>query len=451
MTSLLSRLTGFVDLLLLRTNPLGVVIICFFGFMTIVASLIIGIGVFEYKLEVEGKTVSKQVGFVWALNWSMTLIFLLPILVIFGLESYRGFRRSFKRLVSRNMVSNKDGSIVNEEDLFDAWKGILLTVATIGGLTLCASLIYAYWEYNSVVGRHFADGQYPTIDLKNPYQEADWSVAALLPGTNQDDNSINPVANNTFSLIMYLLVPGLGTGIVFSFFFLFTGFFFFLYWLSDRYLLLPHVSDKDPRRGFQIFSEMVGDVIRASIIVLVICYLMIIQNLYLRDDATSIVDFMFSDFKKNGSDEMLEGKISNIISFLEDGLLTSHTHPGAFNLQGSLSFALSSLVLVLIIFFFSFLFNRLIKHCQARALERLRSGLTLPSAAEGLDNDEQFKRVTEMNCWPVAWTPLKTLLWLFSCAFICIVFYKIGLFFVGMFMAYCMLKVFRVIRSKADY
>ena len=53
-----------------------------------------------------------------------------------------------------------------------------------GGLILLPILLgYALWEFQTVIGTHFASGEpFPDIiPIDHPIQERDWSVAALLP------------------------------------------------------------------------------------------------------------------------------------------------------------------------------------------------------------------------------------------------------------------------------
>ena len=433
---------GIVDSILLM-NPIVAAFISLGGFVAIIISVIIGVGSFEYALQVDGKSINKQVGFVWAINWSISLVILMPLLVCFGLMSYRTFRRSLDSLVSKNMVSNQDGSRVTSDNLFDAWKGILVTIAIIVLLMIGVALAYAYWEYWEVVGRHFQNGFYPSISLRDPRQEMDWSVAALLPIADSEVNPVNKGANNIFSLIIYLLLPGLGTGITFGFFLFLIGFIWFLFRISDKFVFLPDLSDSDPRRGFQVFSETVENAIWATMIVFLICYLMIIQNLFLRDVAPSILEFVIPELNK-GYKSIINHKFGEGLDAMS-GLIA--LHPGGINLQAEFSFVIAILITVIILGFVILTLRHIARHCQERVIERLNSRLPVPSLAQDLDNNAQIDRARKMDYWPASWPTVNTLLLLVLGSVICIVFYKFGLVFVGIIIAYLVIKIVRRLRA----
>ena len=426
MNAIISTLARFVDSLL-RTNPLVAAIMSFGGFVIIFISVLIGIDSFEYVLKVNGKEIHKQVGFIWAFNWSIGLIVLMPLLLYFGFLSYRGFKTSLASLASKQMVSKQDGTSVSLDDLFDAWKGILVSLAIIVVVIIGIVLGYAYWEYREVVGQHFEKDHYPEISLHDPRQEKDWSIAALLTSAEPEAVEIDKRANKVFSLVVYLLLPGLGTGVAFGFFFFLIGFIWYLIKISDKFVFLPDLNDSDSRRGFQVFAEVVENAIWVTMTVFLICYLMIIQNLFLRDESKSIFDFMVPELRK-GYEALVGGEIEQALSDAS-GLIV--THPGGGNLQAGLSFVVAFLVTVIIVAFVIMSLRHIARECQQRVLERLKDGQLVPTRAEQLNKEEQIKRARDMNYWPASWPKVNTLLLLVFVSVLCIVFYKFGLFFAG--------------------
>lgn len=432
------RKTGFAGRIdgALLTPPVVAAPLAFVGFGILVVSALIGIASFRYPLATDAGIVAKQVGFAWAINWSVSFILLVPGIAFFGLMSYRGLRTGLDELARRGMILRPDGRTADADDLFDALRGILICVSVFVAAMIAMAVRYSYWEYSEVVGQHFANGFYPDIRLLDPMQERDWSVAALLPAAD-GQNTVSRVWNDRFSLVVYLLLPGLWTGLAFGYYVFLVGFIWYLYKLSDRFVFLPDLSDKDKRRGFQAFSDFVENGVWLTLVVYTMCYLMILQNVFLRDREATIFSFVAPEFRK-GMEAFKSGKYE---SALDDvlGLITEH--PGVFNLQGELGIGIGILVAVIVLGFVVVTLRYVAAQSQKRALDLIGAGGPLPESWPALSEDEYRARAKDIDFWPAAWPTVNNLLvWVLG-SVLCLVFYKVGLYFTGIALAYLLSKM----------
>ena len=154
------------------------------GLIMLIFSIVAGVGFFEFQTPA-GQ--SKQVGYIWALNWSFMFLLGFPIMFFFILETSDSLRRTLERLVEDGMIVDMNwhpagvGALDDERNRF--WR---LSACAAIFVTICI-VPYCLIEWYIVSGRHLFANQLPAVVLQGPHwlEEIDWSVAALLPGPDR--------------------------------------------------------------------------------------------------------------------------------------------------------------------------------------------------------------------------------------------------------------------------
>ena len=288
-------------------------VVVFFVSMTIGIALIavsnlIGIGWVDWMPTVTGGQAwvrPKQVGYIPAVNWSLASVLLFPLawgLVMLATQTLFDIRR---QLVRDRMIVTVDFEPIEEGDerLQRMWRGVRRMVNWLIGFVTVFILGFALLDYVTVVDRIYTDpqiaaqmnevGPQARIALTHTSFERDWSVATALVRTDQVPENTN--LNRAFALLVYVLYPGLSVGIMFSFFFVLVGIgMFFIPGAARHYglLVIPNVNSIDERRGFEAFGGFFGNAVSITALCFVICYLMFLQNVYLRVEAPTLLSFV---------------------------------------------------------------------------------------------------------------------------------------------------------------
>ena len=308
------------------------------GLIMLIFSIIAGVGFFEFQTPA-GQ--SKQVGYIWALNWSFMFLLGFPIMFFFILETSDSLRRTLERLVEDGMIVDMNwhpagvGALDDERNRF--WR---LSACAAIFVTICI-VPYCLIEWYIVSGRHLFANQLPAVVLQGPHwlEEIDWSVAALLPGPDRGDAGFRYL-NAAFSFINYLIL-GFYLSIVFTYYAMIV-----MYADTFRRLsrgletagcrIIPMIEDTDPRRGFSVFERLFKRILLATLVGFLLCYFMNIQNLYLRADSPDIWAFLAGDLI-NGFSVFLEGDMKAGLGKIA-GELFDVAH--VFNLTSVLSMTL---------------------------------------------------------------------------------------------------------------
>ncbi len=196
-----------------RSAPLTFFVLFLFGAVMLLASVGAGVGFFELPLP-DGTR--KQVGYIWALNWSFMFLLGFPIMFFFILETADSLRRTLGRLVENRMILDDGWAPVPQEALDAERARFWQRSAVIGAVMLVAFMTYCIGEWYYVCGRHlFANAAPIAPDAAHWFEELDWSLAAVLPGPHQGDATFRAV-NNIFSFANYFVL-GLYLAVVFTY------------------------------------------------------------------------------------------------------------------------------------------------------------------------------------------------------------------------------------------
>lgn len=440
-----------------RSAPITFFVLFLFGAIMLVASAATGVAFFEIDWPGEaGATVRKQVGFIWALNWSFMFLVGFPIMIFFMIETATHLRRALDRLVERRMIVDAGWRPVGIEALAPERDRFWRRSATAGGLLLVALMAYCLWEWYRVSGMHLFAGTMPIAAGETHWlDELDWSVAALLPGPRSGDWEFR-MANAALSFASYF-VMGLYLSIVFTYYAMIVLYADLFRRMSTGRVegglrIVPEIDDDDPRRGFGVFQPMFRSILLATLMGFLMCYFMNIQNLFLRSGATDLWAFV-SEYVSPGFAALLDGQIKEGLKSIGLGL-------------GNVGYAfnITSVWSIMLVFgFFSAVALALawtLSQTAEQGREELRRYVRQSEGGVGhltkhppetaltrLDAwDAKEKR--GMQVWPFGSPELSQLLLFLAVGAICIVVYPIGLFFAGAGIAWVLVSATGIFRKR---
>jgi len=405
--------------------PLTVLALILLGMAVNGTSLFIGIGNFEYTVTLDGANLTKEVGFLSALNWSLSSVLIVPAIIGFGLYTYRELPRIFEQLAKRHMVVDENMHAVDAAKIKEQWRGHARTIAVLSAGAFIVAVAYSLWEYYYVVGQHYLRGAFPTdVRLSDAYQERDWSVAALLGSA--DAQSISKIANGLFALVVYVLYAGLTSGFVFSIYIYLVGVAIFVYVLAHReqgLRLIPDLrggdSAYDRRAGLQLFEPLVQNSLFVTLLSFLMLFLIHLQNVYLRMPTASVFDFAFPSLR-----------VAELgwVGALESIAGTVTARAGLANLNSALAYGFGSFLFVVVLAMLAVTLRMAAQKSRARLAELLADeGAKLPDWLAPLGREKCLARLDSMSMWPARWPRINQLALASVVAALCLVFYKVGL------------------------
>ena len=420
--------------------PLTLLALILLGMFMNGASLLIGVGNFEYALPIAGGTMRKEVGFLSSLNWSLASLLVVPAIIAFGLYTYRQLPRIFEQLAKRHMVVDESLNPVDAATIQDQWRRYGRTIAVIAAAAVVVAVGYSLWEYYYVIGQHYLRGGFPPdVSLADAYQERDWSVAALL-GTPESER-ISKIANALFALIVYLLYAGLTSGFVFGIYVYLVGIAVFVYALAHReqgLRLVPDLSGGDAaydrRAGLQVFEPLVQNALFVTLLSFLMLFLIHLQNVYLRVPVPSVFDFAFPN---------LGGGEKGWVGFFESlaGAVTARA--GLANLNSALAYGFGSFLFLLVLAMLAATLRLAAQRSRQRLFDALADeNAALPPWLAPLGREKCLARLEAMSMWPARWPRVNQLALASVVAAVCLVFYKLGLLVVALGLAMVCYRLF---------
>jgi len=408
--------------------PMTALTLILFGMLVNGGSLFIGIGSFEYTLTIDGVRVTKEVGFLSALSWSLGCLLIIPALIGFGLYTYKELPQLFEQLAKRRMVVDDYMQFVSADTIKQRWRGPARVVAILSAFVFVVSIGYSMWEFYHVVGRHYLAGAFPPdVSFADAYQERDWSVAALL-GTPEAER-ISRTANGIFALLVYFIYVGLTSGFVYSVYVYLLGVASFVYALAyrgDGLRIVPDLRGPDAgfdrRAGLQLFEPLLQNALIVTLLSFLLLFLIHLQNVYLRVPAPSIFAFALPD---------LGGGTGGLLGFVEALAGAVTAKGGLANLNSALAYGFGSFLFLIVLAMLAMTLRLAAQKSRARMAEILGDeSRPLPAWLETIGREKCLARLETMSLWPARWPRLNQLALASVVAALSLVFYKLGLILV---------------------
>jgi hypothetical protein len=412
----------------------------FVGIGVIAMANIIGIAWVEWlPKSVQGVPwpAPKEVGYIPALSWSLTGVLLFPVawaLVILATQTLLDIRRE---MVAEGMLVTVQFEPITEhhDGLQRLWRDVRRMVGWLIGIVTVLILVFSMTDYLTVVDTIYTDpalakemnivGPGAKVALTHLSLERDWSIAAFLDRADQVPP--NPVLNRLFALAVYILYPGVGVGVMFSFFFVIVGIgMFFLPGAARRYelMVVPSLNSLDDRRGFETFGRFFGIAVSVTGLCFVVCYLMFLQNVYMRVEAKTLGEFIMprlgDGWQAFARGDVIAG-LDAIVGYSFGKSITS----GA--IQSVLAWFVSAfMAIVLLGIAYLFLRSSALQGRDAVLEEIDTYGMSRLRRLTELSGDEVRTRLTSMEAWPLRWPRLNQTMGWYCGIMSGLVFYMLG-------------------------
>lgn len=251
----------------------------------------------------------KEIGFFSALNWSVAALVLMPIAWALIYLAITEARDAWAEMVRRRMLVTKDFVPIDASHSgFRRMQKHIRLFVFVGIIAVTAlTLALALSDYAQVADRFYDNSaeaeKLDRIDdagyeLGAPSFERDWMVAALLSTPKPEKVKAGP--NRAFSFAAYAIYVGFGVGSLLSFGLVSLGLgATFMRGIAQTYGLsiIPDINSNNKRCGFEVLRRFFIYAYAVAFIGCVLCYLMGIQNIYLRSPDASIFAFLSPDPK----------------------------------------------------------------------------------------------------------------------------------------------------------
>jgi len=372
----------------------------------------------------------RQIGFLWAPNWSLTYAILGPLALLLMLEALKGIRDALDSVFQAEMVRDEHMEPIRVCLSSCAWKAG--TRARSWFLAICAGLVPALLAYPEWWVHNLMRLKAGSCQACNP-SDYDWGLAAIIRGWGGGPGWPENAAFDflAFTCEAFLL----GAAIL-----------CFLYLLDLRQVLpgpesrvngflWPNIRSNDPRRGFQEFEEPLQLMLYACLTFFLICYSIRINRIYMRSVGySSIIDFIQSDIMSLVKNKIVELKGSELLGVL---LTTPSEAKYQEFFAGTALMLISLFSLSVIIMTVSGAARRAKKRALMYYEGRDQGGLF------GLELNEERARAKKMTTWPLDWRyfQLNALLAINIIALFSLYYYRIGLYIVVVVIAALLTRV----------
>jgi hypothetical protein len=368
----------------------------------------------------------REVGYVFAPNWSLALIIIVPALIHFVLSAYQDVTRVVNSLEQKRMLANtrrEPWSLGRAATLHHQWNTYwshttyVLVAAML--IALFASMLEFY--FNSAVPLATGDVQ----RMAEPAQ-ADWDVGSLLNGNY---SHLSRAANMGFTFVAYL-----GQTFVVSVILTLVALIFAVAVLiyqrtkgNTGLRLVPSLISDDPRLGFEVFEFFLTNVLYALLTCFLLLYCARIQNIYLRSSHSSLFQFLQKD--------IVQG-FAHAAAHLGKLELTGSEIRSLFAVDGgdytSMAALIGGVVALLAVGVFLIL---LLRNGAIQCREAFVNYIAQRSSdfSTFTDDSEQacLEKLKNMHVWPFKYPKPNQLLVLFAIGIFTLICYKVGLFLFG--------------------
>ncbi|MCA1850365.1 MAG: hypothetical protein LC672_04815, partial [Acidobacteria bacterium] len=250
------------------------------GLLLVVASFVAGV---SFRQQPGG----KEVGYIYAINWSLNYTIVLPFMLYFLFASFQKVDGLITRLAKNKMVVDEDWRVQSKEALRDGWDGMAMRTAKLRLLLTALALIFCLGEW-------YLNSALPLYTGQTAGLEQDWAVAFAA----QDAPAVNKLGNAVFTFFCFLL-QWVAASAVLDFCVFMCMFSLLIYRHSQEnsaVKIVPDLDSEDARRGFQVFQPLMENVMFTAIFAFAMFYLTRLQNLYLRaPNVNNIGEFVRSE------------------------------------------------------------------------------------------------------------------------------------------------------------
>lgn len=367
--------------------------------------------------------VARQVGYLHALNWSLSYALLFPVLLYLMASTIGGLAKALTRLHACNMVRTATPTLTPAVDkpLVERWMtgtGVRKAAMIICAVAIPGCVAFIEWFCNNL-WRLLHPNQYyrpPALQLS----DYDWGLTGLMQGWTLGPNLVNVAFDLTAFAMEGLLLASL---LAFFVSVLDLGRVVPTGQMNDDLVLLPDLEGRDKRLGFEVFEPALENLLATALVAYLICFLVRLQGAYMASStASSLADFITKDFS-DGVLQASAGKKANLGQVFLN-LVDLHDQ----QIRGMLAWLMSVFVAIFSMIAVVWTVRAAALSARTNAREALQDGrLSLTKAEIAKAN----QRLDKMEIWPLGYLRLDVLwLWI-AIAVGTLFFYRVGLFVAG--------------------
>jgi hypothetical protein len=409
------------------------------GFALIFGSLVLHIAAWTARAP-DFADRSREVGYLPALNWSLTYAILFPILLYLMANTVSGLANALDRLHIRGMVQKIDSEALNDPlvpvDLANVKlqpeRSRILTSSWLSGSRSRKRFLIAFaviipaafgateWFLNNLL-------RLIHISPVPSHSDYDWGLAGLMPlhPGAPEWTLVHRLANALFDLLAFTTeVFLIGSLIAFFITVLDLGRVVPTGRRGETHLLLPDLKSPDRRLGFEVFSDPLGSLLGVALVAYLICYLVRLQGAYMANTTSSNLADFVSDYILAG---VRQAAKSPTPTHLVDAFIALF-NLGDQQIRGALAWMMSVLVAVFSLSTVVMTVQGAAASAQRTATDRLKnSNLDLA----GQNPHSAANKLKSMAIWPLGYLKLNLLLFWIFLAVLTLILYRIGLFVAG--------------------
>ncbi len=392
---------------------------------------------------------TKEVGFFAAVNWSIGLVVLFPLFVFSAGETYNQAQRALTQMVARGMLVTDNWEPASEADLLRVLRRQslvmfigLVAVLTIGGAFLAR-------DFFDVVFSFYANpGQLNNFVLKSPQLEVDWSIAAplcrqLTPGCPVGDLHYN--ANLAFAAAAYVYLTWFGaiaavgfmlSVLIFAISFVSPDF------RSRKLMLVPDVTSKDERRGFEVLESFFTYAIAGCFMLFAMGYLVTLQNVYLRTEYPSILQLVFP-FLEPGAELGVDGAIHGIANAITGQIGVINGNIVAVTILGLLFFLIMLSALAITLRQTARRGQGVFTDALASQKKETKAAMAAYLARKGSSPRAAKEALTKFVFWPVRWLKVNRLFTWLAAATLSLLVVTVGAYLISVGIYFVLRSIYR--------
>ena len=366
--------------------------------------------------------VTREVGYVPALNWSFTYAILLPVLLYLMTNTIAGLVDALNRLHDCGMVRDINMVAVRDHSITESWlvgsRGrtrLILVFSAIIPVAFGAT----EWFLNNLLRLIYAN-------RNAGYPDFDWGLAGVMHLSHGADwTLILRLGNALFDFVAFAAEIVLISSLM--------AFFISVLDLGrvipsgkgrNELKLIPDLNSRDKRLGFEIFEEPIENLLGVALVAYLICYLVRLQGAYMANESSSsLASFVSTDIFAG----IREAAANPTRAHLADALV--HLFDlGEQQIRGVLAWSMSILIAV---------FSLSVVIITARGAALAAKFNVENAIYDGrLELTPQKKRSAEaklkaMVIWPLGYLRVDALLFWVAIAVFTLFLYRVGLFVAG--------------------
>ena len=372
--------------------------------------------------------IEKQVGFIYAPNWSLNYAIVIPLTLYFCVSALHGVRHVILQLTQKRMLVDSACKPISQQKIAQEWDKVATSAAkwvvVLGCIALAASLIEGF--YASPFGHNAEEVQSLRVS------KVDWSMKALVY-----PEEVGKISNGLFTLAAFLAQAAAATACL-AFITFLMGFAYLIYsfTLPDKEIrLIPDVDSDDTRRGFEVFGLLIENILLASVFFFCVFYLTRIQRVYMESKAASILTFI--------RDDVAYGFFNGVLKLFQGGDF-SLLHAGDNISYGELMVSAGNVIMLVFVVMIPAIILRQAAMRSRDQFQSLQDFSCDISHVTHLNSEECKKRMEAMDFWPMRYPRPNQLILAAVLAMGCFVFYRLTLVLAGFVLAVALKEAVRI-------